>query len=120
MMNSAIAGSAAFSDFRLSQIQDQINTIFKSHGQAIRATAVRAIWAYYVHRSSTAQDHERKLKNLLRDLLGVAGYHEDLGWKRLQLSVSSTLEHSTTVFPSRSHTQIYHVFPRIGTISPWS
>src|SRR4051812_20615668 len=120
-MNFAIAGSAAFSDFRLCQIQDQINAIFRSNGQSVHATAVRALWVYYVHRSSATQDTENKLKKtLLRDLIGDAGYYEDLGWKRLQLSVNSKLDHSSAVFSSLSHIQIYHVFPRIGTISPWS
>jgi len=97
-----LPGSNAFSDFRLARLAKELG-----------AKEVRGVWVHYVNPAKSLDDHEL---NVLEQLLG---YGEDPDTKdRLTLILLDVLNRNGT--PADPGVALFHIFPRPGTISPWS
>ncbi|KAI9828856.1 MAG: hypothetical protein M1826_005960 [Phylliscum demangeonii] len=99
----ALPGASAFSESRSAVL-----------AASVGAEAIRAVWVHYVHsRGVISPELEQSLKELL-----AYGTPPDLAADPYHQVLSAALEHGERR-PS-SQTQLYHVAPRQGTISPWS
>ncbi|KIW07166.1 phosphoribosylformylglycinamidine synthase [Verruconis gallopava] len=97
-----LPGSNAYSDFRLARL-----------AKAIGAEEVRALWVHYINPARQLTEQE------IRDLQNILDYGDkpDLS-DRLTAVLNASL--SNVHVADDSKTAVFHVFPRPGTISPWS
>jgi len=98
----AIAGSAAYSDFRLTRI-----------AKAIGANDVRAVWIHYVNPLADMGGEQRRMLNQLLDYGERPGPQDRL----CQTLLDGLNRHGDARDPK---TRIFYVSPRPGTVSPWS
>lgn len=97
-----LPGSHAFSDFRLARL-----------AKGLGAVEVRSLWVHYVNPFKELNEHEI---NILKQLLT---YGEDPNTSdRLTLMLLNALNQNRE--PLDPNVALFHVFPRPGTISPWS
>lgn len=97
-----LPGSNVLSDFRLVRLAKELG-----------ATEVRSVWVHYVNPFKELDEHEI---NVLQQLLS---YGEDPNTNdRLTLSLLDALNQNSD--PRDPNVALFHVFPRPGTISPWS
>lgn len=97
-----LPGSSVYSVSRASRLASDIG-----------AKEVRGIWIHYVCLSRSLDQHEsRVLQQLLE--YGDQESREDRAWLMLHDAVARNGE------PKDDLTQIYYIYPRLGTISPWS
>ncbi|KAF2402895.1 phosphoribosylformylglycinamidine synthase-like protein [Trichodelitschia bisporula] len=98
----ALAGANAFSDFRLTRLAKEIG-----------ALEVRALWVHYVHPQRHLNNQELQV---LEQLLQYGEPPDQVD--RLTAELLNVLKHNGS--PLDSNVAIFHIFPRPGTISPWS
>ena len=98
----AIAGSSAFSDFRLARIAKEIGAI-----------DVRAVWIHYVNPLAELGGEQRQILNQLLEY-GSRPSEQD----RLYQILLDGLNRGGEV--RDPNTSLYYVSPRPGTVSPWS
>ena len=98
-----VPGPCYYSDFRLRALE-----------KALNAQTVAAVWVHHVHlNGSIARHDETVLKQILS--YGLPPSEHDARYRSLLEAISD---------PTHSrlppNTRIFHVAPRVGTISPWS
>ncbi|KAJ9629915.1 phosphoribosylformylglycinamidine synthase [Taxawa tesnikishii (nom. ined.)] len=98
----ALAGSSAFSDFRLARI-----------AAAIGATDVRAIWVHYVNPFEALSSEQKKDLDQLLEYGSYPSTHD-----RLYQTLLDTLARNGDA--RDANIRLFYVSPRPGTISPWS
>lgn len=97
-----LSGASAYSDFRLTRL-----------AKALGAEEVRALWVHYINPHKQLSSEETK------DLQHILDYGEkpDLN-DRLTATLNAAL--SNVHVADDPKTAIFHIYPRPGTISPWS
>ncbi|KAF1996460.1 phosphoribosylformylglycinamidine synthase [Amniculicola lignicola CBS 123094] len=97
-----LPGSLAFSDFRLKRL-----------AAAIGAKEVRAVWTHYVNPLKELDGHEHKT---LEQILHYGEYPDSQD--RLSQTLIDAVNRNGE--PRDADTVLFYVYPRPGTISPWS
>lgn len=117
----AVAGSPAYSSFRLVQLTDSLNTILAADG--FKVTGVKSLYVHYVHAQdktaiNTLKNVDTRERKSLEQLLHY-------GDESSELNNDPETEYLAKVITGEIVEQdkdrlVLFVSPRKGTISPWS
>lgn len=121
----SLPGSPAYSPFRLTALQDNINNALSTKGKKV--TLIRSLYVHYVHYNASigmlledeSSQERRNLEKLLVYGDATSKLEHDEGTELLRKVVWGAQSGNTINFDERTNLLLW-ITPRRGTISPWS